>query len=221
MYKPMWRWMKEAAAIVGCAALILVFAYGMSTDVITLVDAQREQFGKVVSVKGIEFERERGFALQVYEAKRLLPQVVAENPQSFANAIVNVAAIGISAQPGREARLPRAAQARDLPRPLLHGPDAHRAGVRRDPVGPGGDRAQERQFELRLDQQPKHVYKPFATDRGDIIGVYVVVKTDGGDYLTHTMPIAKVYDIRDRSEAWKAYSRTTRRSARGSPTPRR
>jgi recombination protein RecT len=33
--------------------------------------------------------------------------------------------------------------------------------------------------------------------------VYVVVKTDGGDYLTHAMPISKVHDIRDRSEAWK------------------
>jgi recombination protein RecT len=34
-----------------------------------------------------------------------------------------------------------------------------------------------------------------------------VVKTAGGDYLTHSMPLSKVYDIRDRSEAWKAYKK--------------
>lgn len=33
-----------------------------------------------------------------------------------------------------------------------------------------------------------------------------MVKTGGGDYLTHAMPIAKVYDIRDRSEAYKRKS---------------
>jgi hypothetical protein len=36
MNKPMWRWMKEAAAIVGCAALILVFAYFAAVLVLSL-----------------------------------------------------------------------------------------------------------------------------------------------------------------------------------------
>lgn len=41
--------------------------------------------------------------------------------------------------------------------------------------------------------------------RGDIVGAYVTVKTDDGDYLTHTMRIDAIYSIRDRSEAWKKY----------------
>jgi recombination protein RecT len=62
-------------------------------------------------------------------------------------------------------------------------------------------------FELQgIDKEPKHTYQPFG-ERGNIIGVYVVVKTPDGDYLTHSMPISKVYDIRNRSEAWKAYEK--------------
>ncbi|MBA5859152.1 recombinase RecT, partial [Morganella morganii] len=50
-------------------------------------------------------------------------------------------------------------------------------------------------------------YRAFAPaeERGDLVGEYVVVKTDDGDYLTHTMPSADIYAIRDRSSAWKAW----------------
>ncbi|MBW4954009.1 recombinase RecT, partial [Klebsiella pneumoniae] len=50
-----------------------------------------------------------------------------------------------------------------------------------------------------------HNFQPFATDRGAIVGVYCVAKTIDGDYLTDVMTIGEVYDIRDRSDAWKAW----------------
>lgn len=58
-----------------------------------------------------------------------------------------------------------------------------------------------------LDKPPIHIYNDFDTaeQRGDIVGAYVVIKTDDGDYLTHTMRIDAIYSIRDRSEAWKKY----------------
>ncbi|MCU3959173.1 recombinase RecT [Enterobacter hormaechei subsp. steigerwaltii] len=58
-----------------------------------------------------------------------------------------------------------------------------------------------------LDKPPIHIYNDFDTEeqRGDIVGAYVTVKTDDGDYLTHTMRIDAIYSIRDRSEAWKKY----------------
>ncbi|SPW12827.1 Recombinational DNA repair protein (RecE pathway) [Cronobacter sakazakii] len=51
------------------------------------------------------------------------------------------------------------------------------------------------------------IYSEFDTkeQRGEVVGAYVVVKTDDGDYLTHTMRIEDIYSIRDRSEAWKKY----------------
>ena len=43
--------------------------------------------------------------------------------------------------------------------------------------------------------------------------MYVVVKTADGDYLTHTMEISDVYDIRERSESWKSFKK------KGAATP--
>lgn len=56
-----------------------------------------------------------------------------------------------------------------------------------------------------IDQQPTHIRNPFAKDRGDVVGVYVVVKTADGDYLTDAMSVDEINAIRDRSSAWKAW----------------
>lgn len=58
-----------------------------------------------------------------------------------------------------------------------------------------------------IDQAPIHKYNNFDTkeQRGEIVGAYVIIKTPDGDYLTHTMRIGDIYDIRDRSEAWKSF----------------
>lgn len=58
-----------------------------------------------------------------------------------------------------------------------------------------------------FDQAPTHKRNPFLKDRGDMVGVYVVVKTRDGDYLTDTMTTEDVFAIRDRSDAWKAYKK--------------
>ncbi len=180
----------------------------MSTDIITLVDAQREQFGKVVSVKGIDFDREREFALQIFEAKPndYFRKVATANPQTFANAIINVAAIGISLNPASKL-------AYLVPRKDAICLDISYMGLMHIAQECGAIqwgqavivRAADK-FQLRgLDQQPVHEYEPFKpqSERGAIVGVYCVVKTDGGDYLTHVMQIDAVHAIRDRSEAYK------------------
>lgn len=40
--------------------------------------------------------------------------------------------------------------------------------------------------------------------KGEIVGVYCVVKTDTGDFLTHTMTIEAVNNIKQRSESVKS-----------------
>jgi recombination protein RecT len=178
------------------------------TDVITQIDAQREQFAKVVAVRGIEFERERGFALQTYEANDYFRSIANANPASFVNAILNVAAIGISLNPAMKL-------AYLVPRKKAICLDISYMGlmwIAQDcgaiEWGQAVTVRQKDEFELQdIGKQPIHKYNPFATDRGDVIGVYCLVKTAGGDFLAHAMPIAKVNDIRDRSEAWKAYQR--------------
>lgn len=183
------------------------------SDLITLIDAQREQFGKVVSVKHIAFEREREFALQVYEAKQndYFRKVANANPHSFANAILNVAAIGISLNPASKLAylVPRKdAICLDISyMGLMHIAQECGAIQWGQAVIVREKEQRDGRFKLRsIGEQPLHEYDPFDKERGGIVGVYVVVKTDGGDYLTHPMAIDAVHAIRERSEAFKKKS---------------
>ena len=177
-------------------------------DLITLVESQREQFMRVAVDRTIEFDREAGFAVQILAANDYLANVARANKDSLYAAITNVSAIGISLNPASKLAylVPRKkAVCLDLSyMGLMH--IAQQCGAIQ--WGQAVIVREKDTFELQgVDKEPKHVYQPFSDDRGNIIGVYVVVKTDGGDYLTHPMTISKVYEIRDRSEAWKAYQR--------------
>lgn len=180
----------------------------MSTDLSTIVHDQRQQFLSVLADPSINFDREAGFALQVVGANSYLSGVASKNPTSLANAIINVAAIGISLNPAAKLAylVPRDGKVcLDISyMGLMH--IAQQSGaiqwgqsqiVRKNDV-----------FQLDgIDRPPKHVFDPFGTERGDIIGAYVVVKTDSGDYLTHALAISKIHDIRNRSSAWLAYQK--------------
>lgn len=177
----------------------------MSNELVSIVNAQKQQFLAVVSDKTIEFDREAAFACQIIQANDYLLKIAMNNQNSLRNAVVNVAAIGISLNPASKL-------AYLVPRKGSVCLDISYMGLMHIAQQSGaiqwGQAALVRQhdaFELRgIDSQPLHTYNPFATDRGEIVGVYVVVKTDTGDYLTHAMPISEVYSIRDRSEAYKS-----------------
>lgn len=176
------------------------------TDISTIVNGQRQQFMAVLSDPGIDFDREAAFALQIVVANQYLARIAINNPDSLRNAITNVAAIGISLNPASK-------QAYLVPRDGKVCLDISYMGLMHIAQQSGaivwGQSAIVRDnddFQLDgIDKPPMHKFNPFSTERGEIIGTYVVVKTDTGDYLTHAMPVSKVYDIRDRSSAWKAY----------------
>jgi recombination protein RecT len=179
-----------------------------TTDIISLVYDQKPQFMAVRSDPTLDFDREAQFATQIILGNDYMMGVARANPQSVSNAVNNVAAIGISLNPASKLAylVPRKKSVcLDISyMGLLH--IAQQSGA----IDWGQAvivRALDT-FELQgIDSPPLHKFNPFATDRGEIVGVYVVVKTDTGDYLTHGMPIAKVYDIRNRSESWKAFER--------------
>lgn len=163
-------------------------------------------FETVLTDPGMKFEAEAGFAVQLLQGSDYLAKVAFGNRQSLANAITNVAAIGISLNPAKK-------QAYLVPRDgrvcldisymgLMH--LAQQAGAIQ--WGQAAIVRANDQFELvGIDAAPIHKFNPFAgvDQRGEIIGAYVVVKTDGGDYLTHPMAITEIYGIRNRSEAYK------------------
>ncbi|MDG9927452.1 MULTISPECIES: recombinase RecT [unclassified Pseudomonas] len=181
----------------------------MSTDIAIIeqdIYGARDSFASVLTDSSLNFEREAAFAIQAIAANDYSISVAKANRQSVVDAINNVAAIGISLNPAKK-------QAYLVPRDKKICLDISYIGLMDLAMATGAIRwAQaelvhsEDNFALNgFDKAPLHSYKPFSNDRGEVIGVYVVVKTADGDYLTETMSIADVNSIRDRSSAWKAW----------------
>lgn len=153
------------------------------------------------------FEREAGFAIQQITANDYSLRIATENRQSVINAVTNIAAIGISLNPAKK-------QAYLVPRDGRICLDISYLGLLDLAIESGSIRwgqaelvYEKDQFELDgIDKQPVHRRQPFAKDRGELVGAYVVVKTADGDYLTTCMEIGEVFAIRDRSSAWKAWT---------------
>ncbi len=156
--------------------------------------------------KSIAFERESVFALQQLTQSEYAIGIAISNKQSVINAVSNIAAIGLSLSPAKK-------QAYLVPRDGKICLDISYMGLMDLATATGSIKWAQASmvhetdnFVLNgMDKQPTHNYNPFAKDRGEIVGVYVVVKTADSEYLTHTMTIDQVHDIRNRSSAWKAY----------------
>lgn len=170
----------------------------------TAVQEARAQFEAVTVDRSIQFEREAKFAVQALTANDFTLRVAKQNPQSVINAVSNIAAIGLSLNPAKR-------QAYLVPRDGRICLDIGYIGLLDLAIESGSIRWGQAElvheadrFTLNgVDQPPTHGRDPFKTDRGPVIGAYVVVKTCDGDYLTTCMATAELLSIRDRSSAWK------------------
>lgn len=181
----------------------------MAQDIATIeqdIYGAKESFSAALKDQSINFEREAGFAIQAISASDYAIGIAKSNRQSVVDAVTNIAAIGISLNPARK-------QAYLVPRDRKICLDISYIGLMDLAMASGAIKwgqarlvyAQD-SFELNgFDSQPTHRFQPFAKDRGEIVGVYVVVKTADGDYLTEVMSREEVEAIRDRSSAWKAW----------------
>lgn len=168
---------------------------------------QKDAFMGLLADSSIKFEQEAGFAIQVLSNNDFALKIAASNRQSVVNAVNNIAAIGISLNPAKK-------QAYLVPRGGAICLDISYMGLMDLAMATGSIKCAQAELVRtndgfsrgRFDQPPVHTFNPFSTERGAIIGVYVTVKTADCDYLTHTMEISEVYDIRNRSESWKKNS---------------
>lgn len=166
----------------------------------------RPSFEAVAVDRSINFEREAGFAIQILSNNDYALTVALNNRQSVIDAVTNVSAIGISLNPAKK-------QAYLVPRDKKICLDLSYIGLLDLAIASGSimwgqaELVKEKDdFRLNgFDRPPTHERAPFAKNRGEIIGVYVVAKTHDGDYLTCTMTTDEVDDIRNRSSAWKAW----------------
>lgn len=169
------------------------------------IQQAREGFMAAMPDRTINFEREAGFAIQIISSSDYAIGIATKNPQSVIDAVTNIGAIGISLNPAKK-------QAYLVPRKGKICLDISYIGLLDLAVQSGSilwgqsDLAYSNDiFKLRgFDQPPIHEFNPFDSNRGDLIGVYVVVKTSGGDYLTTAMSIADVDAIKSRSESVKS-----------------
>lgn len=176
-------------------------------DLITAdIYGAQDAFQRVLIDPGISFEREAGFAIQVISASDYATKLAKSNRQSVVDAVTNIAAIGISLNPAKK-------QAYLVPRDGKICLDISYMGLIELAVASGSILwAQAKvvhaadNFEMRgPGQAPVHGHNPFAKDRGEIVGVYVVAKTASGDFLTEVMSVDEINAIRDRSTAWKRH----------------
>lgn len=158
-----------------------------------------------VNAYSLSFKKEANFALQLLKSSDFMRSTAQRNPDSLKNAITNIAAIGISLNPAtKEAYL--------VPRSGSICLDISAIGLIKLATDSGSLKWVQAELVRENDtfklsgvgKAPIHE-ADFFGDRGDIVGVYTVAKTAEGDYLTTVMSAKECHDIRDRSEAWKAF----------------
>lgn len=165
----------------------------------------RDSFAQVLTDKTLSFEREAEFAIQTIQGNDFAARIAMNNRQSVVNAVTNIAAIGISLNPAKR-------QAYLVPRDGKICLDISYMGLMDLAMATGSIRwaqaelvYQNDSFALNgFDKPPAHQYNPFSKDRGAIVGVYVVVKTADGDYLTTCMSRDEIDSIMNRSQSVKS-----------------
>jgi recombination protein RecT len=174
--------------------------------IVDLIYGARDQFAAVSQRDSLVFEKEAAFAVQVFQNNEYALQLGLKNQQSVIDALINVAAIGVSLNPARK-------QAHLVPRDGRISLDISYMGLIDIATDTGSIHWAQAYAVHQHDKfvfngagnLPTHNCDPFSKDRGDVVGVYVVAKTNDGDYLTHTMSTDMINAIRDRSVAWKAW----------------
>lgn len=161
------------------------------------------------SHKAVKFEAECQFALMAIKGNDRLMQAFLDHPESLESSLLNVAGSGISLNPihAHAYLVPRwSPQGTKICLDVSYKGLSHLATesgsiewVQAELVHKNDD------FTMRdLGQPPMHERKPFG-DRGEIIGAYCLAKTAKGDFLCTPMSVEEINEIRDNTDAYKAF----------------
>lgn len=172
-------------------------------NIVEFVHQQEQFFTPVIADESVKWSKESQFAIQAFQKNDFLAKVATSNPTSAQNAIINVAAIGITLNPASKLAylVPRdGGVCLDISyMGLLH--IAQQSGS----ILWGQCKlvhANDTYESNGLDKAPMHKYQAFG-DRGAIVGGYCTVKTPDGDYLTEEMSLADINKVAATSKAKK------------------
>lgn len=179
----------------------------MSFDIVQFVGSQVSLFNAALSDQSITWQKEMQFAIQAFQKNEYLAKTAMANPVSAQNAIINLAAIGITLNPASKL-------AYLVPRDGMVCLDVSYMGLLHLAQSTGAIKwgqcklvHQGDTYESNgLDAAPTHKYNAFG-DRGPVVGGYCTVKTADGDYLTEEMSLAEIKAVEASSKAkngpWK------------------
>lgn len=181
----------------------------MSMDIVQFVKQQEPLFLGALTDQAVTWAKESQFAIQLFQKNDYLAKTAIGNPTSAQNAIINVAAIGITLNPASKL-------AYLVPRDGMVCLDISYMGLLHLAQSAGcilwGQcklvYANDTYESNGLDKAPTHKYNAFG-DRGAVVGGYCTVKTPGGDYLTEEMSLAEIKATEATSKAkngpWKNF----------------
>lgn len=174
------------------------------SNIVEFVNSQVELFKSSLSDESITWQKESQFAIQYFQKNEYLAKTALSNPISAQNAIINVAAIGITLNPA-------AKLAYLVPRDGGVHLDISYIGLLHLAMSTGSIRWGQCKLVMSndtyesngLDSAPTHKYNAFG-NRGDLVGGYCTVKTADGDYLTEEMSIDEIMKTAQGSKSFNA-----------------
>lgn len=181
----------------------------MSFSIVEFVNQQEPLFSKALSDESVSWAKESQFAMQLFQRNEYLTRTALSNPVSAQNAIINVAAIGITLNPASKL-------AYLVPRDGMVCLDISYMGLLHLAQATGAIKwgqcklvyTNDTYESNGLDMAPTHKYNAFG-DRGAVVGGYCTVKTPDGDYLTEEMSLAEIKATEATSKAkngpWKNF----------------
>lgn len=170
-----------------------------------IVKIVQPQFDEMAKIHGaVNYKKEAAFALQIISNNQFLADTAMGDQDSFKNAIINVAAIGLSLNPIKKL-------AYLIPRKKKVVLDISYLGYIQLALEVGAVKwvaaevvREKDTFTLKgLGKEPIHEFSPFG-ERGEIVGAYCVAKTHDGEFIVTHMTADEILSIRDRSESYKS-----------------
>ncbi|OVZ73692.1 RecT family recombinase [Yersinia intermedia] len=181
----------------------------MSFSIVEFVKQQEPLFSSALTDQGVTWAKESQFAVQLFQRNEYLTKTAIANPASAQNAIINVAAIGITLNPASKL-------AYLVPRDGMVCLDISYMGLLHLAQATGAIKwgqcklvySNDTYESNGLDCAPTHKYNTFG-DRGTVVGGYCTIKTPDGDYLTEEMSLAEIKATESTSKAkngpWKNF----------------
>ncbi|HGK4852453.1 TPA: recombinase RecT [Yersinia enterocolitica] len=181
----------------------------MSFSIVEFVKQQEPLFSSALTDQGVTWAKESQFAVQLFQRNEYLTKTAIANPASAQNAIINVAAIGITLNPASKL-------AYLVPRDGMVCLDISYMGLLHLAQATGAIKwgqcklvySNDTYESNGLDCAPTHKYNTFG-DRGTVVGGYCTIKTPDGDYLTEEMSLAEIKATEATSKAkngpWKNF----------------